>query len=151
MISPNIQKLIQEAMKAKDETRLSTLRLLASALAYEKIAQQKVLTEVEELAVVKKEAKKREDAVKAYTVVGAIQRAEQEKKELEILKSFLPPQMSDEEIRKIVEETIVQLGVSDPSGMGRVIGAVKTKTGVAADGAKIAQMVKVRLAPKESI
>jgi len=149
MIAPNIQKWIQEAMKAKDETRLSTLRLLASALSYEKIAQQRDLTEVEELGVVKREAKKREDAIEAYIQVGAPERADQEKKELRILKSFLPPEMSDVELRKVVEETITSMGVLKPNDMGRVIGAVKAKVGVAADGAKIAQMVKVRLSTPE--
>ncbi len=150
MIAPNIQKLIQEAMKEKDDTRLSTLRLLSSALSYEKIAQQRDLTEVEELGVVKKEAKKREDAIEAYIHVGAPQKADQEKKELGILKSFLPPEMSDDELRKMVEETITSMGALKPNDMGRVIGAVKAKVGVAADGAKIAQMVKVRLSAPES-
>ena len=80
MISDTITQKIAEAMKKRDEIRLSTLRLLSSALNYEKIAKQHDLSEEEELGVVRREAKKRKDAVEAYEKAGATERAEKEKK-----------------------------------------------------------------------
>lgn len=90
MISDTISQKIAEAMKARDEIRLSTLRLLSSALNYERIAKQHELSEEEELQVVRKEAKKRKDAIEAYKKAEAFDRADKESKELVILEEFLP-------------------------------------------------------------
>lgn len=141
MITETISQKIQEAMKAKDEIRLSTYRLLSSALNYEFIAKQHKLSEDEELAVVKHEAKKRKDAIEAYQKAGAADRAEKEKKELAILQEFLPPEMGDEELNQLVSESINQLGAKNMADMGKVIGAVKSKVpGV--DGGRVAEMVR---------
>src|SRR3990167_10613923 len=104
MISDTITQKIAEAMKKRDEIRLSTLRLLSSALNYEKIAKQHDLSGEEELAVVRREAKKRKDAIEAYEKAGATERAEKEKKELVILEEYLPAQMSEEEREQIIQE-----------------------------------------------
>ncbi len=104
MIKNSLNGQIVEALKAKDEIRLSTLRMLLSALNYDVIAKQHDLTEDEELAVVKREAKKRTDAIEAYEKAGAPDRAEKEKQELAILKEYLPEQLPDEELEKLVEE-----------------------------------------------
>ena len=84
MIADSIGKQIQEAMKAHDEIRLSTLRMLLSALNYEKIAKQHELSSDEEITVVQREAKKRKDAIDAYEKVCAMDRAEKEKIELPV-------------------------------------------------------------------
>ncbi len=97
-----INKQIVEAMKAKDEIRLSTLKLLSSALHNAKIDKRGDLTKEEELTVVRREAKKRKDAIEAYKKVGADKRAEREEKELLVLQEFLPEEFSDEEILKFV-------------------------------------------------
>src|SRR5690554_5743332 len=102
MITQSLQKQIADAMKSRDEIRLSTLRLLISALNYEKIAKQHELSEEEELAVVAREAKKRKDAIEAYEKAGAKDRAEKEKKELEVLQEFLPEQLSDSQLEEMV-------------------------------------------------
>lgn len=145
MISENIQKMIGDAMKAREEIRLSTLRMLSSALNYERIALQHDLTSDEELKVVQKEAKKRRDAIEAYEKAGALDRAEKEKKELEILTKFLPEQMTDADLAKIIDEVIAETGASQISDMGRVIGAVVVKVKGAADGKRISELVKASL------
>ena len=144
MISQNITKMIGEAMKAHDEVRLSTLRMLSSEFNYEKIKLQHELTEVDEQNVIRKEARKRKDAIEAYTKANATDRVNLETKELSILQEFLPPELSDEEVIKIIDESIKELNVKGMQDMGKVIGLVKSKaSGV--DGSKVAEIVREKL------
>lgn len=144
MLSQNITKMIGEAMKAHDEVRLSTLRMLSSEFNYEKIRLQKELEESDEERVLKKEARKRKDAIEAYIKADAKDRAEQEQKELEILQEFLPPELSDDEVGKIIDESIKELKATGMQDMGKVISLVKSKaSGV--DGGKVAQIVREKL------
>src|SRR3990167_1200472 len=122
MIANKLQAMIGEAMKAKDEVRVSTLRLLSSAFNYERIERQHELTEEEEIIVIRRQAKQRRDSIEAYKKAGAQDRAEKEQRELEILREFLPPEMGTKEIRKIVDEVMVP-GMQ----MGQIMGAVKAK------------------------
>lgn len=145
MITDNLQKQIIEAMKARDEIKLSTLKMLSSALSYDKIAKQHDLSEEEELVVVRSEAKKRRDAIDSYTKAGQTDRAEKEKSELTILEEYLPAQMDDDDLSKIVDEVLAETGASGPQDMGRVIGAVVAKTKGLADGSRISSLVKEKL------
>jgi hypothetical protein len=145
MIGDTITQKIAEALKAHDEIRLSTLRLLSSAFNYEFIALQHKLSEEEELVVVRREAKKRKEAIDAYKKAGADDRAEREQKELEILQKFLPPEISENELVGLVEEAIKETGARSIADMGKVIGLVKAKTKGAADGAKTAELVRNKL------
>src|SRR3989344_4084880 len=108
MIAQNLQQMIGEAMKAHDEVRLSTLRLLSSAFNYEKIEKQHDLTEEEELGVIRKQAKQRKDSIEAYKKAGAEDRAAKEEAELKILREFLPPEIDEAELMKLIEEVIEQ-------------------------------------------
>lgn len=155
MIKDSINQQIADALKAHDELRLTTLRMLSSAFNYEKIAKQHDLTEEEEINVVRKEAKKRTDAIEGLrasagkgsfaTPEVVAERLAKEEKELEILKQYLPSQMEDSELAKIVEDTVRELEASEMKDMGRVIAAIKTKAEGRADGARIAQLVKSKL------
>ncbi len=145
MIADTINQKIQGAMKAHDEIRLSTLRLLSSAFNYEFIAKQHRLSEEEELEVVRHEAKKRKEAIEAYEKAGATDRAEKEKKELIILQEFLPPEMSDEELTKLVDEAISETKATTMADMGKVIGAVMAKAKGNADGKKVSDLVRSKL------
>ncbi len=159
MISAEITKKIGEAMKARDAIRLSTLRMLSSTLNYEKIAKQHDLTSDEELIVVKKEAKKRTDAIEALT--GALdkqtstspeeirKRIEKEETELKILKEYLPEEMGEGELNDLVSETIKQMNATGIAEMGKVIGAVKAKAGMRADGSVIAKLVREALGVRQ--
>lgn len=145
MIADTINQKIAEALKARDEIRLSTLRLLSSALNYEFIAKQHKLSEEEELVVVGREAKKRKDAIEAYEKAGAKDRAEKEKKELTILEEYLPEQMKDEELTKLVEEAISLTGATTIADMGKVMAAVMSKVQGRADGGRVSSLVKQKL------
>lgn len=144
MIANKLQAMIGEAMKAHDEVRTSTLRLLSSAFNYERIEKQHDLTEEEESAVIRKQAKQRRDSIEAYEKAGRDDMAKSEKAELDILQEFLPPEMSDEDLGKLIEQAMIATGAVTPSEMGKVIGMVKSKA-PNADGGKIAQMVREKL------
>lgn len=148
MIVPTISQKIAEAMKARDEIRLSTLRLLSSALNYEFIAKQHVLNEEEELAVVRREVKKRKDAIEAYEKAKATDRAEKEKKEMAILNEFLPAEMSEEEVTKLVDAAIAETGAKSIADIGKVMGVVMAKTGGRAEGGVVSNLVKSKLQEK---
>ena len=145
MIGDTINQKIGEALKAHDETRLSTLRLLSSAFNYEFIAKQHKLSEDEEIVVVRREAKKRKEAIEAYEKAGYQDRADKEKKELAILQEYLPPEITDEELANLVDEAVKEINPSSMADMGKVIGLVKARTKGAADGAKVAELVKAKL------
>lgn len=145
MIADTITQKIAEALKARDEIRLSTLRMLSSALNYEFIAKQHSLNKEEEIVVVKKEAKKRKDAIEIYEKVKEKERAEKEKKELEILKEYLPEEMSNQDLEKLIGEVISDTQATEMSDMGKVIGLVMGKAKGKADGARVSQIVKAKL------
>jgi uncharacterized protein YqeY len=144
MIAQTLQQKIGESMKAHDEVRTSTLRLLLSAFNYEKIEKQHDLTDEEELVVIRREAKKRKESVEMYRNAGAEDRASKEEAELKILQEYLPPEMNDDDLVKLVEEAISQIKPSSMADMGKVIGFVKEKA-PNADGGKIAGLVKAKL------
>ena len=150
MIKNTIQQDIQSAMKGGDAIRVSTLRLLPNAIHNEEIAmrargQQRDLTEEEEFALVRRQVKQREEAVEAYSKGGRQEAAEKEKQEAEILKEFMPQQMSEEEIEAIVEKVITDLGKSDMSELGSAMKAVMAETKGKADGKTVSEVVKQKL------
>lgn len=144
MIVQTLQQNIGEAMKAHDEVKVSTLRLLSSAFNYEKIAKQHDLTEEEEIAVVRREVKQRRDSIEAYDKAERPDLSEKEKAELVILQEFLPPEMSEEEITQLVNKAINQLGAKTMADLGKVIGLVKSQA-PNADGGKIAQLIRAKI------
>lgn len=145
MISDTINKKITDALKAKDEIRLSTLRLLSSALHNAEIEKRGDLTKEEELEVVRREAKRRKDAIEAYKKAGAKGRAEKEKKELKILQEFLPKELSDEKLAKIVEEVISKTGAQEIKDMGNVMATVMVEVKGRAEGKRVSELVKRKL------
>lgn len=147
MIANKLQQMIGDSMKAHDEVRTSTLRLLSSAFNYERIEKQHELSDEEELNVIRKQAKQRKDSIEAYKKAGAEDRAKKEEEELKILQEFLPPEMDEAELDRLIDQSIIAVGAVSMADMGKVIGMVKSKA-PGADGAKIAQMVKEKLSQK---
>lgn len=126
-----------------------TLRNLRAAILNEEVAQNKRdvgLSDQEIEKVIVREVKKRNESVKLYRDNNRPELAEPEENEAAVLAKFLPEQMSEADIRALVESKVTELGVSDPSAMGQVIGAVKQAAGNTADGALIAAIVKETLA-----
>ena len=151
MITPNLMKQIGDAMKAHDAVRVSTLRGLSAELKNAKIniydpnaEKQRELTEAEEIAVVRKEAKKRKEAIEMYTKANAMEQSENEKAELTILQEFLPAEVTEEEVMKLIDKSIKSLGATTVADMGKVIADVKAKNG-GVDGGVVANLVRSKL------
>ncbi|MDO8503479.1 MAG: GatB/YqeY domain-containing protein [bacterium] len=145
MITDTLNEQIKEALKKGDNIRVSTLRLLSNALHNEWIAKQKDLTEEDENAVLRRQAKQREEAIEAYDKGGRTEAAEKERQELAILKEFLPAQMSQEELIKIVDQVILEVKPAGSQDFGRVMGAVMGKVAGKADGKAVAEAVRRKL------
>lgn len=145
MINDKLQIELVAAMKSKDTLRVSTVRMLISAIKYEQIAKMQDLTEEEEMAVVVRQAKQRREAIEFYEKAGRAESAEKEKIELKILMEYMPAQLSREDLEKIVQDTITEMGVTSLSDMGKVIGAVNAKVKGQTEGSIIAQLVKEKL------
>lgn len=139
------------AMLARDELKLSVLRSLKSALTYASVDAKASggdgkLTDEQVLVVLTKEAKKRQDSADAFTKGGANDRADKELTEKAIIEAYLPAALTDTELAQLVEQAIVALGASGPQDVGKVIGAVRAEAHGRVDGAKLAGIVKERLA-----
>ncbi|MDO8452239.1 MAG: GatB/YqeY domain-containing protein [bacterium] len=145
MLLEKLQEQLKDAMRAREELLVSTLRLLISAIRNEQFAKMRELTEEEELGVAAKQAKQRREAIESYEKAGRTESAEKEKAELEILTAYLPQQMPSEDLEKIVQDTISEMAVTNLADMGKVIGAVNAKVKGQAEGSLIAQLVKEKL------
>lgn len=133
---------IKAAMLAKDAARLSTLRLLKSAVGYAQLERKtENLSEADFVAVVQKEVKKRRDSIEQFEKGGRQELADNEKKEIPVLESFLPKALSAEELEQLVKATIQELGATSKKEMGPVIKAVQAKAAGRADGKSISGMV----------
>ncbi len=133
---------IKAAMLARDAERLSTLRLLKSAIGYAQIERKTdSLSEADFVAVVQKEVKKRRDAIEQYDKGGRPELAEKEKREILVLETFLPKALSPEELEQLVKATIQELSATSKKQMGPVIKAVQAKAAGRADGKSISALV----------
>lgn len=139
------ERLVQEiksAMLAKDQEKLSALRMLKSAVGYTQIEKKtETLSEADFVAVVQKEVKKRRDSIEQFEKGGRPELAEREKKEIAILEQFLPKALSPEELEQMVKATIQELGAATKKEMGPVIKAVQAKAAGRADGKTISSLV----------
>ncbi|MFH1457124.1 MAG: GatB/YqeY domain-containing protein [Patescibacteria group bacterium] len=145
MYKTKINLDIKQAMKNKEADKLSVLRMLMSALNNEAIAKKKKeegLSEDEELQVLKREVKKRKDSVEQYENGGRSELAEKEKQELEIIQAYLPEEMSEEEVKKIIEEVVSGIGEVAPSQFGQIMSQAMAKVKGKADGNLVSKIVK---------
>lgn len=147
-IQKQVMEKMKEAMKAKDTVALQALRAVKSAflLAKTESGAGDDLTEEQEIKIIQKQVKQRKDSAAVFLKQGREDLAEPELKEITVLEHFLPEAMSDEEIEKVVEKTIADLGASGMQDMGKVMGIVSKKLAGQADGKTISQFVKKHLA-----
>lgn len=135
---------LKTAMLARDEFTTTTLRGLKSAILYEEVDKGKRdqgLTDEEVQAVVAREVKKRDDALKIYVSAGDTERAEKENREYSILMHYLPKQLSYEELKTIIGNIISENNY-EQKDMGKIIGATKSKVGLSANGEMIINTLK---------
>lgn len=145
-----IKSSLKEAMMAKDEVKLSVIRGLLSSFTNELVAKGKTpqdqLTDEEALAVISRATKQRKDSIKQFIDGGRPELAESEKAELAILESYLPAQMSEDEIKAFVEAKKAELGITDKSRALDLVKAVMPELKGKADGALVKQVIDTSLA-----
>jgi len=142
-LKEQIQKDMIEAMKAKEEIRLGALRMVKAEIMKFEVSgsEKKEIKDEEVIQLISKQIKQRDDAAQQYKAGNRPELAEKEEKEAEILKKYLPEQMSPEEVKKIIEDTIKELGATSKADMGKVMGAIMPKVKGKADGKLINQIV----------
>lgn len=150
MLKEKINNDIKDAMRGKRADELSVLRMLLSAIKDKEISLRKgedvSLSDGQVVAVIASEVKKRKDSVVAYEQGGRADLVEKENNEIKILEKYLPEQMSDDELEKIVKEIIGSAGDVTMKDFGKIMGQVMPKVKGKADGNRISEMVKKVLA-----
>lgn len=144
MLLDQLQSELKLAMLAKDEVKTSTIRMLISEIKNYQI-QKGELNDQDMILVVQKEAKKRKESIQSFRSGGREEMAQKEEQELKILETYLPEQISDEELTKIVDTVINEVGAKSMTDMGKVIGQVMARVGQSADGGRVSAIVKQKL------
>lgn len=136
---------LKQAMRDKDKIRLSTIRLIRTAIKNAEIDQKRTLTDEDIMGVLNRELKQRRDSLQAFEDAARTDLVDQVKQEIAVLQDYLPAQLSEEEIRTIVVDTIAEVGASAKKDMGKVMGALMPKLQGRADGKLVNQLVQQHL------
>ena len=145
-LKEQIEKKLNQALKEKDKNTYPTLRLIVSAIKDAEIANRtkdkKDMSDSDISVILKKMIKQRNESCEVYKKAGRTELLESETKEIEIINIFLPNQLTDEETKKICEETIKSLGVSSMKDMGKIMGIIKSKHANTIDFSKVSIIIK---------
>jgi len=145
MMQDKINEELKNAMKARDELVVSTLRMLNSEIKNAQIENKADLSDEEVLKVIEKEAKKRKDAIEAYDRAGVADKADREKQELALLQAYLPEQLPLEEVERLVDEAFAKTGAKTMADMKLVMNEVMSKASGRIDAGVVAGLVKQKL------
>jgi uncharacterized protein YqeY len=149
MLRDDINNAVKEAMKAKDERKLSTLRMVNSTIKNADIAARgegkPPLSDADLLGVFQKMIKQRQESVELYDKGGRAELAAQEREEIAIISAYLPKQMSDDEVKAAISAAIAETGAAGMKDMGKVIGVLRAKFAGQMDFGKASGMVKAAL------
>ncbi len=142
-----LQSDLNGAIKSRNTVVAETIRMVLSAITNEEVAgkEKRELSDAEVITVLTREAKKRREAAEAFENGGRADRAAAERAEGEVIASYLPEQLSEDEIKKLIAETIAAVGAAGPADMGKVMGSLKAKVAGKADGALVSSLVKEAL------
>jgi uncharacterized protein YqeY len=146
-LKEKLQADLTEAIRGRDEVKSGTIRMLLSAITNEEVAGKaaKVLTDAEIITVLSRETKKRREAVEAFTAAKRDDLANKEKAEAVVIAQYLPEQLSEAEIKKMIAEAIVETNAAGPAGMGLVMKVLQPKIAGKADGGIVSALVKAAL------
>jgi|TARA_B110000967_G_C18598267_1_gene417927 uncharacterized protein YqeY len=148
-LQTKIEEKLNQSLKNKDKNLYPTLRLIVSAMKDAVIAnrtkENKGLSEQDIVGLLKKMVKQRNESCEVYKQAGRTELLESETKEIEIISTFLPQQLSDEETKKICEETIKKVGASSIKEIGKVMGELKKTHGDVLDFSKVGSIIKIVL------
>jgi uncharacterized protein len=136
---------MQEAMRDRDDRRRSTLRMVRSAVKNAEIAKRKTLSDDDVLAVLQKEAKQRRESVVEFQKANRPDMAQIEQEELAIIESYLPQQMSMDEVRQVARQVVAEVGAAGPKDIGKVMPVIIARLAGRADGRVVSQVVREEL------
>ena len=147
-LKEKLQADLTDAIRSRNEVVSGTVRMLLAAITNEEVAGKaaKVLTDAEIITVLSREAKKRREAVEAYTQAKRDDLASKEKAEAAVIANYLPEQLSEDEIKKLIQAAIVETGAAGAAGMGLVMKVLQPKIAGKADGGLVSGLVKAALA-----
>jgi len=147
-LKEKLQADLTDAIRSRNEVVSGTVRMLLAAITNEEVAGKaaKVLTDAEIITVLSREAKKRREAVEAYTQAKRDDLASKEKAEAAVIANYLPAQLTEDEIKKLIQAAITETGASGPAGMGLVMKVLQPKIAGKADGGVVSGLVKAALA-----
>jgi len=145
-LQEKIQSHLAEAMRSKNQLRLSVLRMMKTAVKNKEVEKMKALDETEVIAVLNTLVKQRKDSVEQFRKGSREELAQKEEAEIKIIEEYLPAAASDDEIRRAVEEAIQETGAASMKDMGKVMKATMSRlAGKTADGSRVSQLVKEKL------
>lgn len=148
-LKDTISEEIKMAMKAKDKVRLETVRSIKKVILEKESSNrakgQEELTSDQEMDILVQQAKQRRDSIEQYRNAGRDELADKEALELEIIESFLPKRLTDDELAAVVDELIAETGASSSKDMGKVMGLAMKQLKGKADGKKVQELVKTKL------
>ena len=147
-LKEKLQADLTDAIRSRNEVVSGTVRMLLAAITNEEVAGKaaKVLTDAEVITVLSREAKKRREAVEAYTQAMRDDLAGKEKAEAAVIANYLPEQLSENEIKKLIADAIAETDTKGPAGMGLVMKVLQPKIAGKADGGVVSGLVKAALA-----
>lgn len=145
MLLDQIQTDLKSAQLSRDEVKVSTLRLLLSEVKNREILKGEVLSDEDIISIIQREVKKRKEAAEAFRSGGREDSAVKEEAEALVLEHYLPQQLSNEELTKIVSDTITELGAASVADIGKVIGVVMGKVRGKADGGAVSAIAREKL------
>ena len=146
-IKETLQADLTEAIRSRNEIVSGTIRMVLTAITNEEVSgkEARTLTDTEIITVLSREAKKRREAAEAFADAGRADKAALEKAEGEVIAKYLPEQMPEDEIKKLIDAAIAQTGASGPADMGKVMGVIKSQVAGKADGGTVSGLVKAAL------
>jgi uncharacterized protein YqeY len=146
-LKEKLQSDLTDAIRSQDAVKSGTIRMLLAAITNEEVAGKsaKVLSDAEVITVLSREAKKRREAVEAYTNAKREDLANKEKEEAAVIALYLPEQLSEEDIKKLIADAIAETNAVGPSGMGLVMKVLQPKIAGKADGGVVSSLVKAAL------
>lgn len=147
MLEDQIRKDLKSAQKQKETLKVSVLRFLLSAIHNRQIEKQEKLTDEDVIGVIRTQVKQRKESIEAFKKGGRSELVQKEEEELKLLSKYLPQEISEEELLKIIDKIISDTGACHPSDFGKVMGQVMGQVKGRAEGRLVADLVKSRLAP----
>ena len=139
---------LTEAIRSSDKVVSGTIRMVLTAITNEEVSgkEARVLSDQEIITVLSREGKKRREAAEEFAKAGRTDRAADEKAEGEVIAKYLPAQLSEDDIKKLIVDAVASTGAAGPADMGKVMGVIKLKIAGKADGGLVSSLVKAALA-----